>query len=409
VIGGVPLGGLLLLWCTLMAVAPIRHPRRLGLMSWICSAGPNEVPFLFIYIVVLSNAPSVFDGEITRDDWISSTVAVVTLVGLGIVARRALRTGAIADAALENAFGARWLAEIDTSLVGRPRRRLPWFRILLVAWPFRPRAVERVANIPYGQRGRENLLDVYRHRSHPASSPTLIYFHGGKFRRGRKNFEARPLIHHLANQGWTCISANYHLSPTPAEGFPDHLIDAKRVIAWARTEGHRHGVDPDAIFVAGSSAGAHLTMMAALTANDPSFQPGFETSDTTVAGGIGLYGYYGALGGDEDPPSTPLAYVHEGAPPLFVIHGDNDTFTPAEGARLLVNSLRTSSAQPVVYAELRGAQHSFDVFHSIRFDTAVNAIEAFAASIRTQRDRDAHARSFSAPPHLTPGARRFDG
>ncbi|HWM19332.1 MAG TPA: hypothetical protein VNO51_06575, partial [Ilumatobacteraceae bacterium] len=139
-IGGVPLGGLLLLWCTLMAVSPIRRPRRLGLVSWICSAGPNEVPFLFIYIVVLSNAPSVLDGDVTRGDWISSMVAVVTVVGLGIVARRALRAGVVADAALDTALGAQWSAEIDTSLVGRPRRRLPWLRILLVPWPFRPRA-----------------------------------------------------------------------------------------------------------------------------------------------------------------------------------------------------------------------------------------------------------------------------
>jgi acetyl esterase/lipase len=387
VIRDVPLGGLLLLWCTLMAVVPIRHPRRLGLMSWICSSAPNEMPLLFIYIVVLSNAPSVLDGDMTRGDWISFTVAAVTVAGLGIVARRALRAGVIADAALEKALGAQWSTEIDTSLVGRPRRRLPWLRILLVPWPFRPRAVERVANVAYGERGRDNLLDVYRHCSHPTRSPTLIYFHGGKFRRGRKSFEARPLIHHLASHGWTCISANYHLSPTPAQGFPDHLIDVKRVIAWARDDGRQHGVDPDTIFVAGSSSGAHLTMMAALTANDASFQPGFEASDTSIAGGIGLYGYYGPLGGDEDPPSSPLAYVHAAAPPLFIVHGDNDTFTPVEGARRLVTNVRASSAQPVAYAELPGAQHSFDVFHSIRFDTTVNAIEAFAASIRTQRDR----------------------
>ena len=386
-IWGVPLGGLFLAWCVLMAVAPIRRPPRFGLLSWISSAGPNEVPFLFICIVVVSNAPSLLDGDVTGGDWISLALAGLTVTGLGIVAHRALRAGAVADAALETSFGAGWSSDIDTSVAGSPRRRLPWLRILLVPWPFRPRAVERVANIPYGDRGRDNLLDVYRHRSHPVGAPTLIYLHGGKFRRGRKNFEARPLVHHLASRGWICISANYHLSPTPAQGFPDHLIDVKRVIAWARTEGRRHGVDPETIVVAGSSAGAHLTMMAALTANDASFQPGFETSDTTISAGIGLYGYYGALGGDEHPPSTPLAYVHAGAPPLFVIHGANDTFTPVEGARVLVGKLRTSSTQPVVYAELPGAQHSFDVFHSIRFDTAVNAIEAFAALIRTQRDR----------------------
>ncbi len=42
-------------------------------------------------------------------------------------------------------------------------------------------------------------------------------------------------------------------------------------------------------------------------------------------------------------------------------------------------------SRSAVYAELPGAQHSFDLFHSIRFDTTVNAIEAFAAEIRSRR------------------------
>ena len=38
----------------------------------------------------------------------------------------------------------------------------------------------------------------------------------------------------------------------------------------------RDGADPTVLFVAGSSAGAHLAAMAALSPNDPVFQPGFE-------------------------------------------------------------------------------------------------------------------------------------
>jgi acetyl esterase/lipase len=198
--------------------------------------------------------------------------------------------------------------------------------------------------------------------------------------------EPRGASAHLpaASQGWTCISANYHLAPTPAEGFPQHLIDVKKVIAWARTRGHEHGINPDTIFIAGSSAGAHLTAMAAVTANDPMFQPGFEQIDTSITAGIGLYGYYSQLGGDEHPPSTPVAYVRPDTPPFFVIHGAHDTYTPVEGARLFVERLRAASSNPIAYAELPGAQHSFDLFHSVRFDTVVDAIEAFAAWVRTQ-------------------------
>ena len=122
--------------------------------------------------------------------------------------------------------------------------------------------------------------------------------------------------------------------------------------------------------------------MAALTANDPTFQPGFEAADTRITAGIGLYGYYGPLGGDERPPTTPLAYVRGDAPPFFVVHGANDTYAPVDGARALVERLRAASTNPVVYAELPGAQHSFDLFHSVRFESVVDAIETFAAVVR---------------------------
>ena len=207
----------------------------------------------------------------------------------------------------------------------------------------------------------------------------LIHLHGGAFRSGRKSREARPLLYRLASQGWVCISANYRLSP--AATFPDHLIDVKKVIAWAREHGPEYGADPAVVFVAGSSAGGHLASLAALTPNDPVFQPGFEGADTSVAAAISLYGYYGSLGSDHEP-SSPLAYVRPDAPPFFVAHGDKDTLVLVEDARHFVERLQGASSNPVVYAELPGAQHTFDLFHSLRFETVVDAIEAFAAWVR---------------------------
>ncbi len=164
-------------------------------------------------------------------------------------------------------------------------------------------------------------------------------------------------------------------------------MDAKRVIAWARTEGRDYGVDPDRIVLAGSSAGAHLTVLAALTANQPALQPGLETHDTSVCAGVALYGYYGPLGDGDDPPSSPFAYGADSAPPMFIIHGDQDTYTSIEGARHLAAHLRATTRAPVVLAELHGAQHSFDVFHSIRFEAVIEAIHAFA-SFATMKARE---------------------
>jgi acetyl esterase/lipase len=70
------------------------------------------------------------------------------------------------------------------------------------------------------------------------------------------------------------------------------------------------------------------------------------------------------------------------APPFFVTHGDHDSLIPVAAARLFVKRLRATSASPVVYAELPGAQHRFN---SLRFEAVVDGIEAFAAWVRSSR------------------------
>ena len=66
------------------------------------------------------------------------------------------------------------------------------------------------------------------------------------------------------------------------------------------------------------------------------------------------------------------------------MHGDQDTLVIVEDAQGFAGQLRATSANPVVYAELPGAQHGFDLFRSRRFDTVVDAIEAFTAHIRSR-------------------------
>jgi acetyl esterase/lipase len=44
-----------------------------------------------------------------------------------------------------------------------------------------------MANLSYGEAGKRNRLDVYRHRrSHPRVAPTLLYFHGGGYFSGTR-------------------------------------------------------------------------------------------------------------------------------------------------------------------------------------------------------------------------------
>ena len=62
---------------------------------------------------------------------------------------------------------------------------------------------------------------------------------------------------------------------------------------------------------------------------------------------------------------------------MFVIQGTHDSLVWVEEARSFVSALQGKSKQPVAYAELPGAQHAFEIFHSVRTDHTVNAVGQF--------------------------------
>jgi acetyl esterase/lipase len=82
-----------------------------------------------------------------------------------------------------------------------------------------------------------------------------------------------------------------------------------------------------------------------------------------------------------DQAST-MTWVGPDAPPMFVVHGANDSLVPVEQARSFVAMLRAVSKRPVAYAELPGAQHAFEVFDSARTLYTVGAVHRFLESIR---------------------------
>jgi acetyl esterase/lipase len=62
-----------------------------------------------------------------------------------------------------------------------------------------------------------------------------------------------------------------------------------------------------------------------------------------------------------------------------VIQGSADNLAEVAQARRFVDALRAESRSPVLYAEIPGASHAFDVFHSVRADNVVNGVERFLA------------------------------
>jgi acetyl esterase/lipase len=87
----------------------------------------------------------------------------------------------------------------------------------------------------------------------------------------------------------------------------------------------------------------------------------------------------------EDPEAfaaySPMDRVHADAPPFFVIHGSLDTLAPVEDAREFVRRLRDVTDSPVLYAEMQGAQHAFEIFPSYRALRVIEAVERFLHSV----------------------------
>jgi acetyl esterase/lipase len=351
---------------TLLALHPLRRPRPLATISFLVGAVLGELPVLAFLWLAIATLLAAADGDLGAPvGWATASLAVVTTIGLALLLRDGLRARSAVDDALRQELGA------------GPGVSTPRARSLLAPLPIWHRGVRRIRGVPYGEAGSWNRLDLYLPRVRPARAPVLIHLHGGHFQRGGKSREARALYHRLARRGWVCVSANYRLRG--AGRFPRSLVDAKRAIAWVRGHAADLGADPSTIVVAGSSAGAHLAAMAALTPGEVPYQPGFETADTSVSAAVCLYGYYGPR--EHSAASSPHGWLRPGAPPFLVVHGERDTVVPVDAAADFAGALRAASAAPVAYARLPGAQHGFDLYGSPRFEAVVDGIETFAAHV----------------------------
>jgi acetyl esterase/lipase len=79
--------------------------------------------------------------------------------------------------------------------------------------------------------------------------------------------------------------------------------------------------------------------------------------------------------------ASPMHRIHSDVPPMYVIHGDQDSLAPVEEARQFVSLLRESSKSAVAYAEIPGAQHAFDIFHSTRSSIVIESVARFLSTL----------------------------
>jgi acetyl esterase/lipase len=287
----------------------------------------------------------------------------------------------------EKAFGSGWLDVIPPE----QRQRLPQKRWSL--WPARLPEVRWERDLSFWTiPGTERHLwcDLWQPRlGRLASGLAVVYLHTGEWHFADKDFGTQPLFRHLAGQGHVVMDVAYRLCPE-VDLF-GMLEDVQRAIAWMKTNAIHYGVDPNRIVLAGGSAGGHLALLAAYTADCPEFTPDeIKDANLRVKGVVSYYGPpdlraffedgYGKvnppekvkeissnlLGGSSDQrqelyrKGSPVTYIKSDCPPTLIFQSEHDSGVPVRSARDFYQKLITAGVR-AVYVEFPQTDHAFDL------------------------------------------------
>lgn len=230
---------------------------------------------------------------------------------------------------------------------------------------------ERHASIAYGTSPRQTL-DVYA-PSAPVpmgarQRPVIVFWYGGVWIRGAKE-QYRFVGAALANAGYVAVLPDYRLYPNVR--FPRFVEDGALAVKWVHAHAAEFGGDPNAVFLMGHSAGAHL---AATLALDPRYLRNVGGDPSWVRAWIGLSGPYAierqfpivreifpeAMGAAR---WQPVSLVNGRSPAALLIHGTEDYLVHPRDTVELERRLRAAG----VHVECRiyaGASH-FDTVSAL--------------------------------------------
>lgn len=199
-------------------------------------------------------------------------------------------------------------------------------------------AVTTTNDITYGRAPLDDgtpvdlKLDLYQPTGDTAAKrPAVVWVHGGGFTMGDKSSGAGKATF-FAKLGYVAVSINYRLlSPDGCGGNPDPTPvcenaaleaqhDAQAAVRWLRANAATYRIDTSRIAMAGGSAGAVTSVLAATHSEDPgsSGNPGYPS---TIRGAVSVSG---------GMPTNDL--ITEGDSPTLFIHGTEDNVVPYDWA-----------------------------------------------------------------------------
>jgi acetyl esterase/lipase len=250
-----------------------------------------------------------------------------------------------------------------------------------------PASVKVIRDIEYAKINDTSLtLDIYRPADAKTPLPTIVFFHGGGWRKGNKS-NCTPAMG-LPAKGYVVASINYRLSDKAI--FPAAVHDCKGAIRFLRAHAKDYFIDPNSMIAMGDSAGGHLAALIGTSG-------GVKDLEGTTGGNLdqssnvqAVIDYYGPvdfisiidqksdvkrgeigapevqfIGGrtlehkDVAIKASPLTYVSKDTPPFLIVHGDKDPRVPQEQPREMLDAVKNAGVEASLHW-VKDGSHGFN-------------------------------------------------
>ncbi len=274
------------------------------------------------------------------------------------------------------------------------RYRFPFVMLLLASLPGGAQERPRIMPSPqpdiapthadqvYRDTGSRQLrADVYLPDS-AEPTPAIAWFPGGAFRQRNKRW-IRGSIFDQVGRGMAVISFEYTLGDEAK--WPAQAYDGKAAIRWMRGNAKQFNIDPARIFIAGSSAGALIANVVAMSSGQVALNDHDDGHlPDAVSGVIAFYGAsdmttHGGWPAEDSAGSfltgcasqtclslvesaSPVNYVSAQSPPALLFHGMGDVVIDYRQSILLQEKLNRAGAdaQLVLRTDLVHGDRRFD-------------------------------------------------
>ncbi len=242
--------------------------------------------------------------------------------------------------------------------------------------------------------GKDLQFDLYKPQiENENKGAAVIVIHGGSWNAGNRN-DFPNWNKWLAENGFTVFDIDYRLAPQP--NYLNATGDVKCAILFIKEHAAEFNISPERIALFGRSAGAHLALLAAYSANDSRIPPDCDANDKAenVRAVVSFYAPIELLWAFDNPanefvingPKTladflggnphhseeirqrfilasPTAHVSNKTPPTLLVHGGKDQLVREENLQFADEKLNEAGiTHKTIFIPY--AQHGFDYnFH----------------------------------------------